>query len=204
MAQSYFSILLISPFWGGCNPSFHYNWTPPLPNDTLYQVWLKLAKWFFSRRFLNDVNELSLCGYYLPLEKCMALKLAKWFLSSRFLNGVNEIPLCGYYLRLKKCMALKFHKSDYLYPRILCVMFGWNWPSGSGEDFQKFFLYSICCYYLPLEKGQVPSFKINLIPLTQGCSMPSLVKFGLVVLEKKLSDSMYFHFVDIITLWQRA
>ena len=132
-----FQILLISPFWGGCNPSFNYNWTPPLPNDALCQVWLKLAKWFFSRRFLNDVNELSLCGYYLPLEKCMALKLAKWFLSSRFLNGVNEIPLCGYYLRLKKCLALKFHKSDYLYPRILCVMFGWNWPSGSGEDFQK-------------------------------------------------------------------
>ena len=43
-----------------------------LPKKTLCQVWLKLAKWFLSRRSLNVLNVFSLWGRYLPLEKCMA------------------------------------------------------------------------------------------------------------------------------------
>ena len=85
--------------------TLHFNiFESPLPKDTLCQVWLKLAKWFVSRGFLKVVYVFSLCGYYLPLEKCMAFKWTK-------LNS--------------------------LYPRILCVLFGWNWPSSSGEDLQK-------------------------------------------------------------------
>ena len=61
---------------------------------------------------------------------------------------------------------------------------------------------SICWYYLPLEKGQGPSFERNLIPLTQGYSVPSLVEISPMVLENK--SSMYFHYVAIISLWHRA
>ena len=41
----------------------------PSPKDALCQVWLKLAQWFWRRRFLNFVNVFSLFRYYLPLEK---------------------------------------------------------------------------------------------------------------------------------------
>ena len=70
----------------------------PLPKDDLYQVWLKLACWFWRRRFLKIFSEFSLFCYYLPFEMdnplhlnnlespppnddlCQVwLKLAKWF-----------------------------------------------------------------------------------------------------------------------------
>ena len=41
----------------------------PSPKDALCQVWLKLAQWFWRRRFLNFINVFSLFPYYLPLEK---------------------------------------------------------------------------------------------------------------------------------------
>ena len=44
---------------------------------TLYQLWLKMAQWFWSKRFLNFVQVFSLFGYYLPLEKGLILHLDK-------------------------------------------------------------------------------------------------------------------------------
>ena len=49
----------------------------PSPKNALCQFWLKLAQWFWRRRFLNFVNVFSLFGYYLPLEKGGALHLNK-------------------------------------------------------------------------------------------------------------------------------
>ena len=90
---------------------------PPLPKDTLCQVWVKLAKWFLSRRFLKVVDVISLCGYYLHLKKCMALNLNKF-----------EFPL----------------------PKN--TLFGWNWFSGSGEDFQKLSIFFQFLLLSPLRK----------------------------------------------------
>ena len=42
-----------------------------------------------------------------------------------------------------------------IHPRILCAKFGWNWPSGSGEDFSNssmYFNYFVITY-LPLVRG---------------------------------------------------
>ena len=47
------------------------------PKDALCQVWLKLAQWFWRRRFFNFVNVFLLFCYYLPLEKGGALLLNK-------------------------------------------------------------------------------------------------------------------------------
>ena len=47
------------------------------PKDALCQVWLKLAQWFWRRRFLNFFNVFSLFRNYLPLEKGGALHLKK-------------------------------------------------------------------------------------------------------------------------------
>ena len=73
------------------------------------------------------------------------------------------------------------------YPRIHCAKFGWNWPSGSGEeDFLNFVnVFSQFSFLSPLGKEQGPSFEENWIPYTQGCFVPSLVENGQVVLEKK-------------------
>jgi hypothetical protein len=49
----------------------------PLPKDDLCQVWLKLAQWFWRRKFLNDTNPfLDFCDY-LPVEEDLALYLNK-------------------------------------------------------------------------------------------------------------------------------
>ena len=40
----------------------------PPPKDALCQVWVKLAQWFWRRRFLNFLNVFSLFHNYLPLE----------------------------------------------------------------------------------------------------------------------------------------
>ena len=125
---------------------------PPLPKDTLCQILLSLVKWFLSKRFLTVVNVFSLCGYYLPLEKCIDLKLNKL-----------EFPL---------------PKNTLCY--LWLKMTHWFWRRFSTVVN----LFSICRYYLPLEKGLGPSFERNSIPLTQGCSVPSLLEIGMVVLEK--------------------
>jgi hypothetical protein len=88
------------------NNSLHLNnlESPPLKDD-LCQVWLKLAQWFWRRRFLNDPTPfLHFCNY-LPFEEDLALyfnnlefplpkdnlyqvslKLACWFWRRRFLK----------------------------------------------------------------------------------------------------------------------
>ena len=47
----------------------------PSPGDILRQVWLKLAQWFWRKRFLKVVNLFLLFPNYLPLEKDLALHL---------------------------------------------------------------------------------------------------------------------------------
>ena len=49
----------------------------PSPKDTLCQVWLKLAQWFWIRRFLNFVNVFSLFHNYHPLKMGGALHFNK-------------------------------------------------------------------------------------------------------------------------------
>ena len=66
----------------------------PSPNDALCQVRLKLAQWFWRRRFFNFVNVFSLFRNYLPLEKGGAL----------YLNKLESSPpknaLCQVWLKL--------------------------------------------------------------------------------------------------------
>ena len=45
----------------------------PSPKDAFCQVWLKLAQWFWRKRFLNFVNVFYLFYNYLSLEQVRAL-----------------------------------------------------------------------------------------------------------------------------------
>ena len=47
------------------------------PRNTLCQVWLKLAQWFWRKIFLNFINVFSLFRNYFPFEKGGALHLNK-------------------------------------------------------------------------------------------------------------------------------
>ena len=108
----------------------------PSPKDAFCQVWLKLAQWFWRRRFLNFVNVFSLFHNYLPLEKAGALylnklespspkdalcqvwlKLAQWFWRRRFFNFVNVFLLFRNYLPLEKGVALHLNKLESLSPK---------------------------------------------------------------------------------------
>ena len=54
---------------------------------------------------------------------------------------------------LGKGRGPSFEQTWTLHPRMLCAKFGWNWPSGSGKDFNFVNVLSLFCNYLPLEKG---------------------------------------------------
>ena len=103
--------------------------------------------------FFNFVNVFSLFRYYLPLEKGGALhlnklesplpkdvlcqvwlKLAQWFWRRRlFISSMYFHYLCNY-LPLEKAGPFIWTNLNPLHPRMLCAKFGWNWPSGSGEE----------------------------------------------------------------------
>ena len=58
------------------------------------------------------------------------------------------------YLPFEKGSAFIWTNLIPLHPGMLCAKFGWNWPSGSGEeDFLNFVnLFLLFRNYLPLEK----------------------------------------------------
>ena len=66
----------------------------PSPKDALCKVWLKLAQWFWRRRFFNFFNVFSLFCNYLPLEKGMALHLNK------LESPLSKDALCHVWLKL--------------------------------------------------------------------------------------------------------
>ena len=110
------------------------------------------------------------------------MKWAQWFWRS-FINFVNVFPLFCNNLPVLEAVALHFRKIEslYLYPRMLCATFGWNWHSCSG-DFSLFrsgiFDISLLIH---LGKGCVWSYILtNLNPLYQRILC---ARFGPVVLE---------------------
>ena len=124
----------------------------PTFKDALCQVWLKMAQWFWRRRFLNFINVFSLFRYYLPLGKYMALhmnkiefpspknasrqvwlKLATRFWRIRFLNFFYVFLLFDSPWKWTWHFNCTIFTSSF-HQRILCAKFGYNWPSGSGEE----------------------------------------------------------------------
>ena len=78
-----------------------------------------------------------------------------------------------------------------LYPRILCAKFGWNDPVVLEKSFKSYLYISIIIF---LKRGQGSSFEWNWRPVTQGCSVPSLVEIGLVVLMEVMNVFSLFDY----------
>ena len=136
-----------------------FNWTNLNPlhatKDALWQVWFKLAHWFWRRIFFNFVNVFLLFCYYIHLEKArtlhlyklespsskdascqVSLKLVQWFWRSRFLKFVNVFSQFCNYLPLEKRGPFIWNNLNPLYSKKNCAKFGWDWPGVSGkEDF---------------------------------------------------------------------
>ena len=145
----------------------------PSPKDALCQVWLKLAQWFWRRRFFNFVNVFSLFRNYLPLEKggahylnklespspkdalCQVwLKLAQWFWRRGFLNFVNVFSLFRNYLPFEKGRSLHLNKFKSPSPNdAWCQV----WLKLAQQFWRRIFLnflnvFSLFHIYLPLKK----------------------------------------------------
>ena len=71
------------------------------PKDALCQLWLKFAKWFWRREFLNFVNVSSLFPYYLPLEEIRAIHFL--FTRGCFVPSLFEIGMVVLEKKIKKC-----------------------------------------------------------------------------------------------------
>ena len=54
-----------------------------------------------------------------------------------FFNFVNVFSLFPNNVPLEKGWSFIWTNLDPLHQRILCAKFGWNWPSGSGEEDEK-------------------------------------------------------------------
>ena len=95
----------------------------PSPKDALCQVWLKLAQWFWKRRFLNKLKAFSLFRNYLPLEMGMALHLNKFESPSptRMLSLVEIGPVA---LEEKMKMCKVYHNIDKFPSKKLTRAFG--------------------------------------------------------------------------------
>ena len=76
----------------------------PLPKDALCHVWLKLAKRFWGRKFLNFVNVFSLFLIYPPpLEKGRVLHLNK------LESPLPKDALCQVWLKLDQWFLSLIH-----------------------------------------------------------------------------------------------
>ena len=165
--------------------------------------------------------------YHLPLEKGVALYLNKlkipftqeWIVTS--LVEIGTVVLEKTIFNFRQCIfrffviispwkrvwPFNWTILNPHHPRMLYTKFEWYRPSGSGDEFFKissmYFRYFVIIS--PWRRAW-PFIWKNLIPSTQECFVPSLVKIDPVVLEKKIFkiSSMYFRYFVIISPWKRA
>ena len=125
----YFSYFVIISPWKRAGPSFEQTWIP-FTQGCFVTIWVKLAQWFWKRRFLNFINVFMLFCNYLPLEMGVALrlnkfespspkdalcqvwlKLAQWFCRRRFFNFVNVFSQFCNNLPLEKSKGPSFEQN---------------------------------------------------------------------------------------------
>ena len=103
-------------------------------------------------------------------HKCFGPALAEigsMVLEKMIFKSCQLLLIFPNYLPMGKGIAHHLNKLDSPYLRMLYAMFCWNWPSGSGEDLQKLWVYF---YYFP-----IPLWKCVALHLCDFlCFVPSL------------------------------
>ena len=101
-------------------------------------------------------------------------------ISSMYFNYFVIISPC------KRAVPFIWTNLNPLHPRMLCAKFGWNWPSGSGEeDFLISSMYFRFFVIISPWKRAWPIIRTNWNSFAQECFVPSFVEIGSVVLAKK-------------------
>ena len=120
--------------------------------------WATSLTWENTREEdLNFVTVFSLLRNNFPLLRAesrlpkdalyqVLLKLAQMFWRNTFLNFIIVFLLLDNYLPLERGVTNHLYKLNPLHPRMLCAIFGWNWPHGLGEE--KFKCRQWIFYYL--------------------------------------------------------
>jgi hypothetical protein len=157
MTPPYFcNFLIISPL----KRTWSYictNWNFLLCENYLYLVWLKLASYFWKRRFLKIFSNVNTCKNGFPhfgltqrpgtiiFTNLNIHYIRKLFCKSELFMvcGSWEEDFCIFVIisLVNSTWPLICTISNSLYLRMSCIKFDWNWSAGSGEeDFLKFWV----------------------------------------------------------------
>ena len=99
----------------------------PSLKDALYQVWLKLARWFWRRRFLNFVNAWIFTFSKLsPLEKSRAFHLNKLKFHSPLKDDLLKSSMCIHYFVIT---CPQKNQEPFIYRTSILFTKGWFVPS---------------------------------------------------------------------------
>ena len=123
----------------------------PIYQESLWQVELKFAYWFFRIFFFNFVYLISVC---FGLRRGPLFE--ENFIQACFVPSLVEMGsvvlklmcLCTsifcYYLPLEKVVTFIFNKLEFDHPRMLRAKFGSNWPISFGVDSYTSSMYFLC------------------------------------------------------------
>ena len=141
------AILLLSPLERRCDPSFQHIWVPFIQGYSVPSL-VEIGQVVLEKKIFKSRQCFSLCGYYLPLKKCMALNLNKfefplskntlchvWLtLAQRFWRRFSKVVNIFQFLLLsplkKEAKSFIWKKLNPFNPRVFCAKFGWNLPGG--------------------------------------------------------------------------
>ena len=99
----------------------------------IISLWKKA--WTFILTNLNLLHPRMLCAKF-------GWNWAQWFWRKIFLNFIYVFSLFRNYLPLERSGPFIWSNLNPLHPRMLCAKFGWNWPTGSGEEI---FFFKVNC-----------------------------------------------------------
>ena len=87
-----------------------------------------------------------------------------------------------------------------LHPRMLCTMFGWNCPSGSGERILNIFNIILkFCFHLPLDRSVVVHLNKFESPPSKDVLYHLCLKLASMVLEKKIFKYFQYNFTILLS-----
>ena len=90
---------------------------------------------------------------------------------------------------------------NFPYPIMFCAQFGWNGPSGSGDEFKHFVRNLLYCFF-SLEKGVTLHLNQACIPFIKWCFEKSFVEIGSVVLENKILLVQCIYAILLLYMYQ--
>ena len=106
---------------------FGWNWPSGSREEDCNFLPLEKDSTLYLNKLESTSSKNALCQFW--------LNLANWFWWRRFLNFVHVFRYFVIISPWRRTRLFIWTNLNPLHQRILCANFGWNWLSGSGEDF---------------------------------------------------------------------